>query len=64
MDKDRVEGAAKKITGGVKETVGRAVGDTKMEADGQAERTEGKLQNAIGGIKDTVRELVGTKSKE
>ena len=64
MDKDRVEGAAKKMTGGAKETVGRAVGDTKMEADGQAERTEGKVQNAIGGIKDTVRELVGTKSKE
>ena len=64
MDKDRVEGAAKKVSGGVKETVGRAIGDSKMEADGQAERTEGKIQNTIGGIKDTVREIVGTKEKE
>jgi uncharacterized protein YjbJ (UPF0337 family) len=58
MDRDRLEGAAKKVTGRIKEAVGRAVGDGKIEADGKAERAEGAVQNTIGGVKDTVREIV------
>jgi uncharacterized protein YjbJ (UPF0337 family) len=59
MDKDRIKGAAKKVDGSIKETAGKALGDTKTEADGRAEKTEGRLQNAIGGLKDAVRELIG-----
>ena len=37
MDKDRVLGSAKQIKGTVKEVVGKAVGDAKLESDGKAE---------------------------
>jgi uncharacterized protein YjbJ (UPF0337 family) len=55
MNKDRIEGAAKEVKGSIKETIGKAVGDTKMQADGKADKVEGKVQNAIGGLKDALR---------
>jgi uncharacterized protein YjbJ (UPF0337 family) len=55
MDKDRVVGSAKEIKGAVKQAVGKAVGDAKLESEGKAEKIEGTVQNAIGGIKDTLR---------
>lgn len=56
MDKDRIEGALKKIKGTVKETWGKLIGDAKTEAEGKAEKIEGTVQNTVGGIKDTVRD--------
>jgi uncharacterized protein YjbJ (UPF0337 family) len=38
MDKDRIAGAANAIKGSVKETIGKATGDTKLEADGKADK--------------------------
>ena len=55
MDKDRIAGAAKEIKGSVKETIGKATGDTKLEADGKADKVEGKIQNAVGGLKDALK---------
>jgi uncharacterized protein YjbJ (UPF0337 family) len=56
MDKDRIAGSAKVVKGKIKEAVGKAVGDAKLEAEGTADKIEGKVQNAIGGLKDAVRE--------
>jgi uncharacterized protein YjbJ (UPF0337 family) len=53
MDKDRVVGSAKQIKGEVKQVVGKAVGDAKLESEG--DKIEGKVQNAIGGLKDTLK---------
>jgi uncharacterized protein YjbJ (UPF0337 family) len=58
MDKNRVAGAAKQAKGAVKETIGKAVGDAKLQADGKAEKAEGKLQNAVGGVNDSVRDAL------
>ncbi len=55
MDKDRIVGAGKQVVGTVQETVGRLVGDAKLEADGKLKKTEGKIQNAVGSVKDTLR---------
>lgn len=55
MDKDRVIGSAKVVKGKIKEAVGKAVGDSKLESEGKVERIGGKVQNAIGGLKDTLR---------
>jgi uncharacterized protein YjbJ (UPF0337 family) len=55
MDKDRVVGSAKVVKGKVKEAVGKAVGDAKLEAQGKADKIEGKVQNTVGGIKDTLK---------
>ena len=58
MDKDRVAGSAKQVKGTIKELVGKAIGDTKLESEGKADKVEGKIQNAAGGIKDSVREII------
>jgi uncharacterized protein YjbJ (UPF0337 family) len=55
MDKDRVVGSAKEIKGAVKQTLGKSVGDAKLESEGKADKIEGKAQNAIGGIKDILK---------
>lgn len=55
MDKDRVIGSAKQIKGNVKQVVGKAVGDTKLETEGKADKIEGKVQNTVGGLKDTLK---------
>lgn len=55
MDKDRVIGSAKQIKGTVKQVVGKAVGDTKLETEGKGDKIEGQVQNAIGGVKDTLK---------
>jgi uncharacterized protein YjbJ (UPF0337 family) len=55
MDKDRIVGSAKEIKGAVKQAVGKAVGDAKLESEGKADKIEGKVQNAIGGIKDAIK---------
>ena len=55
MDKDRIAGSAKVVKGSVKEAVGKALGDAKLNAEGKADKVEGKAQNAVGGIKDALR---------
>lgn len=56
MDKDRIEGAAKKIKGDIKEGIGKATGDAKLQGEGKADKVEGKVQNAVGGVKDAIRD--------
>ncbi len=56
MDKDRIAGSAKVIKGKVKEAIGKATGDAKLEAEGKTDKVEGKVQNAIGSVKDAVRD--------
>ena len=56
MDKDRIVGSGKQIKGAVKEAVGKAVGDAKLEfREGKADKIEGQVQNAVGGFKDALR---------
>lgn len=55
MDRDRIVGSAKVVKGKVKEAVGKAIGDSKLEAEGKADKIEGKVQNAVGGLKDVLR---------
>jgi uncharacterized protein YjbJ (UPF0337 family) len=55
MDNDRTEGSMKNMKGRLKEGLGKALGDSKLETEGKMDKTEGKVQNAIGGIKDSLR---------
>jgi uncharacterized protein YjbJ (UPF0337 family) len=55
MDKNRVVGSAKQTKGTVKQVVGKAVGDTRLETEGKADKIEGQVQNAVGGLKDTLK---------
>jgi len=40
MNKDRIAGAAKEVKGSIKETIGKATGDAKLEADGKADKVD------------------------
>ena len=60
MDKDRIIGSAKETKGAVKEAIGTATGDSKLQADGKADKAEGAVQNAVGGVKDAVRDALKT----
>jgi uncharacterized protein YjbJ (UPF0337 family) len=61
MDKDRIAGGVKKVTGKIKEQAGKALGDTQMETEGKADQAEGRVQGAVGHVKDAVREIAGKK---
>jgi uncharacterized protein YjbJ (UPF0337 family) len=54
MDKDRIAGSVKEAKGAIKETVGKVLGDVKLQADGKSDKAEGKAQNALGGLKDAL----------
>jgi uncharacterized protein YjbJ (UPF0337 family) len=58
MDKDRIKGAADQAKGAIKEAVGGAIGDAKLEADGKADKLKGKIESAVGGVKDTIRDAI------
>jgi uncharacterized protein YjbJ (UPF0337 family) len=55
MDKDRIVGSAKQVKGAVKQVVGKAVGDAKLESEGKTDKIEGQVQNTVGGFKDTLK---------
>ena len=54
-NEDRIAGSAKQVKGAIKEVVGKAVGDAKLQSEGKADKTAGKIQNAIGSLKDTLK---------
>ncbi len=57
MDRDRVDGSAKQLKGAVKQAVGHALGDVRLESEGKADEMEGKVQNAVGGLKDVLNSI-------
>lgn len=58
MHKDEAKGAAKDITGSVKEAAGKATNNPDLEAEGAAERVEGKVQKGVGALKDAARDVL------
>lgn len=58
MNKDRIQGSAEQAKGKIKETVGKATGDAKLQGEGKADQVAGKFQNAVGGMKDAAREAL------
>ncbi|TLU71643.1 CsbD family protein [Lichenicoccus roseus] len=56
MDKDRIEGGARKIKGALKETFGKVTGDRVTAAEGSAEKAAGEAQAETGAFKDKVRD--------
>jgi uncharacterized protein YjbJ (UPF0337 family) len=58
MDKDRIKGTVHEAKGAIKQGVGKATGDKKLETEGSAEKNAGKVQNAVGGLKDAAREAL------
>jgi len=55
MDKDRIAGSAQQAKGSIKDAVGKATGDSKLQAEGKADKAAGAVRNAVGGAKDALR---------
>ena len=45
MDSERIKGAAQKFKGSVKETAEKAVGDKKLETEGNVDKAKGTVRN-------------------
>ena len=58
MHKDEAKGAAKDIAGSIKQGVGKATGNERLQAKGAAERVEGKVQKGVGALKDAARDTL------
>ena len=56
MDEEHVKGAADKVKGAVKDTVGKMTGDTKMQAEGKLDKAKGAAHNVAGDAKDAARD--------
>jgi uncharacterized protein YjbJ (UPF0337 family) len=54
MSKERIEGAAQKSVGAVKETVGKAIGNERLQAEGVADKIVGSAKEAAGKVIDAV----------
>ena len=55
---DKIKGMANEAAGSVKEGVGKAVGNQKVEVDGAMQKAKGDAQQAAGKAKDAVKNVI------
>jgi uncharacterized protein YjbJ (UPF0337 family) len=53
---DKAKGYANKAAGSVKEAVGKATGNEKLEAKGDLQQAKGSAQVAVGKTKDAAKD--------
>ncbi|MBB4002857.1 MAG: CsbD family protein [Aurantimonas endophytica] len=58
VDKNEIKGGAKEFGGKIKEAAGRAVGNERLEAEGEVDQVEGKTQKNYGKVKDAVKDQI------
>ena len=58
MNKDQVKGRAEQVKGSVKETTGKAVGNPKLQSEGQVDKATGKAQADYGDLKQDVKDTL------
>lgn len=52
---DKAKNTAEKLVGQVKETVGDATGDEKLQAEGKKDQAKGSVKNAAEDVKDVFK---------
>lgn len=58
MDKQRIKGAAHRLKGSIKKTVGRLIGNERLEASGEMDKAAGSARTTVGEAKDAVRDSI------
>ncbi|MDB5595941.1 MAG: hypothetical protein JWM36_2902 [Hyphomicrobiales bacterium] len=53
---DKAAGMANEAIGNVKQGVGKAVGNDKLQAEGVAQETKGDAQQAVGKAKEGIKD--------
>jgi uncharacterized protein YjbJ (UPF0337 family) len=59
MENVKLQGAVDQTKGAIKEAVGKATGDTKLQAEGVVDKLPGKVESAIGDAKAAVGDIMG-----
>jgi uncharacterized protein YjbJ (UPF0337 family) len=57
MNTDQVKGTLEKAKGSVKETVGKAVGNENLQAEGTADKISGATQKKVGDVKEAAKDI-------
>jgi uncharacterized protein YjbJ (UPF0337 family) len=57
-NKDEVEGKFDQVKGKTKETIGRAIDDEDLEAEGTADHAKGKISEGFGKARRKVGEAI------
>lgn len=55
MNIDTIAGEGTDLKGRVKESVGRAIGDSSLQSEGGADQVAGNARKAFGGVRDFAR---------
>lgn len=55
---DKVKGLANEAIGNVKQGVGKATGNTQLQAEGKLQEVKGEAQQAVGKVKETVKKTI------
>lgn len=63
MDRNRIEGAADKAKGSIKDATGKVLGNERLRAEGQADKIKGEVKETAGKVADKVREDIDRASK-
>lgn len=58
MNKDIAKGKMNEIKGDVKQSIGNATDNPRMENEGAADKVKGKAQQAVGHGKEAVRDVI------
>lgn len=48
---DKMKAAGNKAAGGIKDAVGKATGDAKLQTEGKAQKAKGTAQDVAGSVK-------------
>lgn len=55
MDKEHLNGEAKKAAGHIKDGVGKLPGNEKLQAEGKMDKVEGEIRKTAGDVKDALK---------
>lgn len=58
MNKNKMTGAWEKTKGKVKEEVGHATGNSRLESEGLRDQVKGKVEKRLANVKDAVKKGV------
>jgi uncharacterized protein YjbJ (UPF0337 family) len=59
MNEDEIKGAAKDVSGKVKDATDSLTGDAGLQAEGKMDQASGKLQGKFGDVRDQLGEAAG-----
>ncbi|AWN45157.1 CsbD family protein [Methylobacterium aquaticum] len=61
---DKIKGLANEAVGNIKQGIGSATGNDKLQAEGKAQELKGEAQKTTGDVKDGIKNAADTvKSK-